>query len=162
MDRGVFQVLLPVVTRRWRRRFLIAPLPSACWPSASATAWPIRIDETAIKRALGLARHMKEQLSARDQTSGRLSSTASHRLHALTLSEFEAMIAAPVRAHARHRLRRSADAWCRRGRIQGIVMVGGSTRVPLVRGRVGKVFGKPPLTDIDPDEVVVLGRSLAG
>jgi molecular chaperone HscA len=40
------------------------------------------------------------------------------------------------------------------------VLVGGSTRVPLVRAEVAKMLGKPPLTDIDPDEVVALGAAL--
>src|SRR5918993_275168 len=44
--------------------------------------------------------------------------------------------------------------------VQGVVLVGGSTRVPLVRAEVAKMLGKPPLTDIDPDEVVALGAAL--
>src|ERR1044072_3739153 len=43
---------------------------------------------------------------------------------------------------------------------QGVVLVGGSTRVPLVRTEVAKMLGKAPLTDIDPDEVVALGAAL--
>ncbi|MDR0285270.1 MAG: Hsp70 family protein, partial [Propionibacteriaceae bacterium] len=46
------------------------------------------------------------------------------------------------------------------GEIQGVVLVGGSTRVPLVRASVAGLIGKPPLTDIDPDEVVALGAAL--
>ena len=44
--------------------------------------------------------------------------------------------------------------------VQGVVLVGGSTRVPLVRARVEALFGRPPLADIDPDEVVALGAAL--
>ena len=44
--------------------------------------------------------------------------------------------------------------------VQGVVLVGGSTRVPLVRAEVAEMLGKPPLTDIDPDEVVALGAAL--
>ncbi|MGF1730291.1 Fe-S protein assembly chaperone HscA [Photobacterium kasasachensis] len=40
------------------------------------------------------------------------------------------------------------------------VMVGGSTRVPLVREMVGSYFGKDPLTSIDPDQVVAIGASI--
>ncbi len=44
--------------------------------------------------------------------------------------------------------------------VQGVVLVGGSTRVPLVRRQVAAFFGREPLSDIDPDEVVALGAAL--
>src|SRR5262249_4786209 len=44
--------------------------------------------------------------------------------------------------------------------IDEVVMVGGSTRMPLVRQRVGEFFGCKPLTDLNPDEVVALGAAV--
>jgi molecular chaperone HscA len=44
--------------------------------------------------------------------------------------------------------------------VKGVVLVGGSTRVPLVRSRVAELFKQEPLADIDPDEVVALGAAL--
>lgn len=44
--------------------------------------------------------------------------------------------------------------------IKGVVMVGGATRMPVVRRRVKEAFGNEPLTDLDPDQVVALGAAL--
>ncbi|MGE0820618.1 MAG: Fe-S protein assembly chaperone HscA [Candidatus Binatia bacterium] len=44
--------------------------------------------------------------------------------------------------------------------IEAVVMVGGSTRMPLVRQRVGEFFGRTPLTHLNPDEVVALGAAV--
>ncbi|MBW7851216.1 MAG: Fe-S protein assembly chaperone HscA [Rhodospirillales bacterium] len=52
------------------------------------------------------------------------------------------------------------DADVEPGLVQGVVLVGGSTRVPLVRTKVAALFGREPLSDIDPDEVVAVGAAL--
>lgn len=46
------------------------------------------------------------------------------------------------------------------GDVQGVVLVGGSTRMPAVRQAVESAFGRPPLTDVNPDEVVALGAAI--
>ena len=52
------------------------------------------------------------------------------------------------------------DAKIKADEVQGVVMVGGSTRMPAVRDAVGAFFGKTPLTDLNPDEVVALGAAI--
>jgi molecular chaperone HscA len=44
--------------------------------------------------------------------------------------------------------------------VQGVVMVGGSTRMPQIQSAVGQFFGKAPLTNLNPDEVVALGAAI--
>ena len=44
--------------------------------------------------------------------------------------------------------------------IEAVVLVGGSTRMPLVRRRMGEFFGRTPLADLNPDEVVALGAAV--
>jgi molecular chaperone HscA len=52
------------------------------------------------------------------------------------------------------------DAGIRVKEVQTVVMVGGSTRVPLVRERVARFFDAEPMADIDPDKVVALGAAI--
>jgi molecular chaperone DnaK (HSP70) len=52
------------------------------------------------------------------------------------------------------------DAGLRRDQIDEVVLVGGSTRIPYVRQRVGEFFGKPPHTELNPDEVVAMGAAI--
>jgi molecular chaperone HscA len=47
-----------------------------------------------------------------------------------------------------------------RDEVQGVVLVGGSTRMPAVRAAVAGCFGREPLTDVNPDEVVAIGAAL--
>jgi molecular chaperone HscA len=52
------------------------------------------------------------------------------------------------------------DAGVTRADVQGVVMVGGATRMPAVRTAVGELFGRAPLTDLNPDEIVALGAAV--
>lgn len=52
------------------------------------------------------------------------------------------------------------DARLDKSEVKGVVMVGGSTRMPLVQQAVGEFFGQPPLTNLNPDEVVALGAAI--
>ncbi len=53
-----------------------------------------------------------------------------------------------------------ADAKLRPADVDGVVLVGGATRMPHVRRAVAELFGREPLTDIDPDQVVAVGAAM--
>ena len=78
----------------------------------------------------------------------------------LTREAFEAMIE-PMVARSLKACRRAVrDANIEVEDVQAVVMVGGSTRVPRVREAVAEMFGRQPLTDIDPDQVVAIGAAI--
>jgi molecular chaperone HscA len=52
------------------------------------------------------------------------------------------------------------DARVERDEVQGVVLVGGATRMPAVRAAVEAYFGRPPLINLDPDQVVALGAAI--
>jgi len=78
----------------------------------------------------------------------------------LTRGEFESIIA-PVVARTLGPCRKAlADAGLEARQVDEVVLVGGSTRVPLVRREVAQLFGRAPHTDLNPDEVVAIGAAV--
>jgi hypothetical protein len=82
-----------------------------------------QVDEAAVKTALALARQMKEQLSDRDQTSGRLEIAGVPSFHALGRAEFEAMIASHIARTVDIARNVLTDADIRPADVQGVVLV---------------------------------------
>ena len=113
------------------------------------------------RRALLVAaRAAKQALS--DAPSARLECTLADGPLAVELgrARFEALTR-PLLERTLAAVRRVlADARVTREQVQGVVLVGGSTRMPQVRVAVGELFGRAPLTDVDPDEVVAIGAAL--
>jgi len=78
----------------------------------------------------------------------------------ITRDEFERRAQKWVEHTIEHCRRAMEDARLAPGDIDQVVMVGGSTRIPLVRRRVEEFFARPAYTAVDPDEVVALGAAV--
>jgi molecular chaperone HscA len=78
----------------------------------------------------------------------------------VTKAQLEALAQPLVDRTLREVRRVLRDAQVDKSEVQGVVMVGGSTRMPLVRAAVSQAFGQEVLTNVNPDEVVALGAAI--
>lgn len=130
----------------------------------------VRMPDEARRGLLGLAEQIKIKLSDQEQTTisvdlglpGPEGSLVYRR--AITRSEFESLIEPLVERAmmACGAALRDAREGMHGAEIDAVLLVGGSTRVPLVRRRVAEFFKVEPYTAIDPDMVVALGAAVQG
>ncbi|WP_438005617.1 Fe-S protein assembly chaperone HscA [Sorangium sp. So ce321] len=124
-----------------------------------------------VRLALDTARSIKHALTDAEQVEIELPVQAggeadgpaggpASRLVTVTRAELNALIA-PLLERTGVACRRALrDAGVEARELDGVILVGGATRVPYVREYVAKLFGKEPLKDIDPEEVVALGAAI--
>jgi len=110
------------------------------------------------------ARDAKERLSTEESLTLRLPflTGASSVEIPLTRGEIETVCEPIIRRTRAHCLRALEDAGLKAGDLDQVILVGGSTRMPLVRRLVREIFGKEPNLTQHPDEAVALGAVLQG
>jgi molecular chaperone HscA len=130
-----------------------------CWLVEHSKLLPLSAQNTRL--LMIKAREAKERMSAEPEVRvNAVLSTGEVIDQTLTSREFVRMTQPLVQktlAACRNALR---DAGLKTSEIDGVVMVGGATRMPHVRHAVGEFFGQAPLTNIDPDKVVALGAAI--
>ena len=118
------------------------------------------LEAGAYRQLQARARAAKEQLSSEDSATISLQGLAPDGgVVVLQRHEFEALIQPLVKQTLRACRRCLRDAGLGED-VDNVVMVGGSTRVPLVREAVAEFFHRQPLLDIDPDQVVAVGAAI--
>ena len=130
-----------------------------CWALEESKLPPLGAADA--RRLMSKAREAKEMLTGHDAApivatladGTRVDAT----LSAATFTEITRNLVAKTLAPVRRALR---DAKLAPGDVDGVVLVGGATRMPQIRRAVAELFGQPPLTNLNPDEVVALGAAI--
>lgn len=124
--------------------------------------WQLVTPSATISRQLLIeARRIKEQLTQDTEVMASLTLADGSQLqHQVTRALFESLIGKLVKKTISSCRRSLRDAGIKTDDVLEIAMVGGSTRVPMVRELVADFFGQAPLTSIDPDRVVAIGAAI--
>ncbi|WP_338845237.1 Fe-S protein assembly chaperone HscA [Massilia sp. W12] len=130
-----------------------------CWIIEQARLAPLSDRDT--RSLMMKARQVKEMLSSADQVQiqAKLESGEEVDLH-ISASQFAEITKHLVNKTMQAVKKSLRDARLAAAEVQGVVLVGGATRMPHVRHAVAEFFGRPPLSDIDPDQVVALGAAI--
>ncbi|MEJ2414853.1 MAG: molecular chaperone DnaK [Sulfurimonas sp.] len=129
----------------------------------------LKNDKMALQRLKDAAENAKKELSSATETEINLpfitmtEAGPQHLVVKLTRAKFEGMIADLVKETMDHITTAMKDADLDKGDIKEIIMVGGSTRVPLAQQKVSEYFGGKDLNKgVNPDEVVAAGAAIQG
>ena len=115
------------------------------------------VDKATLK---AVARNCKECLSATDCVAFDAMDTRARVIIDVKCSDFESATST-LTARTLNAVRKALrDAKLTVQDVKGVVMVGGSTRMPQIQQAVGDFFGQPPLNNLNPDEVVALGAAI--
>jgi Fe-S protein assembly chaperone HscA/FeS assembly protein IscX len=119
-------------------------------------------DPSLLQAAKLAAEQAKIELSDRERVTFAVADERSGRTleETVTRAELEELIAPEIERTLACCRRALGDADLEKSDVRAVVLVGGSTRVPLVRRRVEEFFEKKPYTGIDPDQVVALGAAV--
>jgi len=128
----------------------------------------LRQDQMALQRLKEAAEKAKHELSNVTSTDVNLpfitadASGPKHLVLNLSRAKFESLIAKDVEALAKPCLTCLDDSGLDKNEIDEVILVGGSTRVPIIQQRVKEIFGKEPSKGVNPDEVVAAGAAIQG